>query len=105
MLDVREHLERNRELGLDVTVVGVGYCAGVLVVLVEGAPPEVMDGQAERDHLEGVPLLFASLTPGIEHVPTKVEVAQVGLGCAHRFEVFKHIAQLLANSLKIVTLF
>ena len=60
-LDVREHLERNGELGLDVTVVGVGYCAGVLVVLVEGAPPEVMDGQAERDHLEGVPLLSASL--------------------------------------------
>ena len=28
-LDVREHLERNGELGLDVTVVGVGYCAGV----------------------------------------------------------------------------
>ena len=27
--DVREYLERNGELGLDVTVVGVGYCAGV----------------------------------------------------------------------------
>ena len=39
VLDVREHLERNGELGLDVTVVGVGYCAGVLVVLVEGACP------------------------------------------------------------------
>ena len=26
-LDVREHLERNGELGLDVTVIGVGYCA------------------------------------------------------------------------------
>ena len=50
-LDVREHLERNGELGLDVTVIGVGYCAGVLVVLVEGAPPEVMDGEAKDDHL------------------------------------------------------
>jgi len=78
-LDVREHLERNRELVLDVTVISVGYCAGILVVLVEGAPPEVMDGQAERDHLEGAPLLSASLAPGVEHVPAKVEVAQVGL--------------------------
>jgi hypothetical protein len=25
-----------------------------LVVLVEGAPPEVMDGEAKDDHLEGV---------------------------------------------------
>ena len=25
VLDVREHLERNRELGLDVTIVGVSY--------------------------------------------------------------------------------
>ena len=46
-LDVRKHLERNGELGLDVTVVGVGYCAGVLVVLVEGAPPEMMEGEAK----------------------------------------------------------
>ena len=89
----------------DVTIVGVGYYAGVLVVFVEGATPEVMDGQAERDHLEGVPLLSAGLAPGVEHVPAKVEVAQVGLGGAHRFEVFKHIAQLFANSLNIVTLF
>ena len=74
-------------------------------VLVEGAPPEVMDGQAERDHLEGVLLLSASLAPGVEHVPAKVEVAQVGLGGAYRFEVFKHIEQLFANSLNIVTLF
>jgi hypothetical protein len=29
-LDVREHFERNGELGLVVTVIGVGYCAGVL---------------------------------------------------------------------------
>ncbi len=30
-IDIREHLERNGEFGLDVTVVGVCYCAGVLV--------------------------------------------------------------------------
>ena len=36
-LDAREHHERNRELGLDVTVVSVCYCAGILVVLGEGA--------------------------------------------------------------------
>ena len=64
-----------------------------------------MDGQAERDHLEGVPLLSSSLAPVGEHVPAKVEVAQVGLGCVYRFEVFKHIAQLFANSLNIVALF
>jgi hypothetical protein len=37
VLDVREHLERDGELGLDVTVVGVCYCAGILVMLGEGA--------------------------------------------------------------------
>ena len=37
VLDVREHLERNGELGLDVTIVGVCYCAGILVMLGEGA--------------------------------------------------------------------
>jgi hypothetical protein len=39
VLDVREHLKCNRELGLDVTVVGVCYCAGILVMLCEGASP------------------------------------------------------------------
>jgi hypothetical protein len=39
--DVREDLERNRELGLDVTVFCVCYCAGILVVLGEGAKYDV----------------------------------------------------------------
>ena len=39
VLDVREHLERNGEFGLDVTIVGVSYCAGILVILGEGASP------------------------------------------------------------------
>jgi hypothetical protein len=39
VLDVREYLERNGELGLDVTIVGVSYCAGILVMLGEGASP------------------------------------------------------------------
>ncbi len=39
------------------------------------------------------------------YVPAKVEVTQVGLGGAHCFEVFKHVTQLFANSLNIVTLF
>ena len=59
-------------------------------MLVKGAPPEVMDSQVEGDHLEGIPLLSASLAPGVKHVPAKVEVTQVGFGGAHRFEVFKH---------------
>ena len=104
-LDVREHLERDGELGLDVTVIGVCYRAGVLVVLVEGASPEVMDSEAKDKHLERVSLLSASLAPGVKHVPAKVEVTQVGLGGAHCFEVFKHRTQLFANSLNIVTLF
>jgi hypothetical protein len=103
-LDVREHLERNGELGLDVTVIGVCYCAGVLVVLVEGATPEVMDGEAKDNHLEGVSLLSAGLAPGVKYVPAKVEVTQVGLGGAHCFEVLKHSTQIFANSLNIVTL-
>jgi hypothetical protein len=39
VLDVREHPERDGELGLDVTVVGVCYCAGILVMRGEGASP------------------------------------------------------------------
>ncbi len=103
-LDVREYPEHNRELVLDVTVICVGYCAGVLVVLVEGAPPYVMDGEAKDDHLEGVSLLSSSLAPGVKYVPAKVEVTQVGLGGTHCFEVFKHSTQIFANSLNIVTL-
>jgi hypothetical protein len=74
-------------------------------VLVEGAPPEVMDGEAKDYHLEGVSLLSASLAPGVKHVPAKVEVTQVGLGGAYCFELFKHITQLFTNILNIVTLF
>jgi hypothetical protein len=39
VLDVREHFERNGEFGLDVTIVGVNYCAGILGMLGEGASP------------------------------------------------------------------
>ncbi len=66
-------------------------------MLVEGATPEVMDGEAKDNHLEGVSLLSASLAPGVKYVPAKVEVTQVGLGGAHCFEVFKHSTQLFAN--------
>ena len=37
--DQAMHLERNGELDLDVTIVGVSYCAGILVMLGEGASP------------------------------------------------------------------
>ena len=39
VLDVREHLDRNRELDLEIAIVGVSYCAGILVMLGEGASP------------------------------------------------------------------
>ena len=39
VLDVREHVERDGVLGLDVTIVGVSYCAGILVMLGEVASP------------------------------------------------------------------
>jgi hypothetical protein len=39
VLDVQEHLERNGEFGLDVTIVGVSYCAVILFMLGEGASP------------------------------------------------------------------
>ena len=78
----REHLERNGDFGLDVNVIGIGYCAGVLVVLVESAPPEVMDGEAKDYHLEGVSLLSASLAPGVKYVPAKVEVTRGIWWCA-----------------------
>ena len=74
-------------------------------MLVEGAPPEVMDGEAKDDHLERVSLVSASLAPVVKHVPAKVELTQVGLGGAHCFEVFKHLTQLFVNSLNIVNLF
>ena len=37
--DQAMHLERNGELDLDVTIVGVSYCADILVMLGEGASP------------------------------------------------------------------
>jgi hypothetical protein len=65
----------------------------------------MMYAEAKHDHLEGVSLLSAGLAPGGQYVPAKVEVTQVGLGSAEGFEVFKHVPQLFANSLNIVTLF
>jgi hypothetical protein len=70
--DVREYLERNGEIGLDVPVIGVSYC-GILVLLGEGAPPNMMYAEAQHDHLEGVSLLLlsAGLAPGGQYVPAK----------------------------------
>jgi hypothetical protein len=44
VLQVREHLEGDRQLGFDVTIVGVCYCARILVVLGESAAPDVVHG-------------------------------------------------------------
>ena len=52
-----------------------------------------------------VSLLAAGLALSVEYVAEVVEVSQVRLGGTHSFEVFEHIAQLISNSLKIVTLF
>ena len=68
VLQVGEHLEGDRQFGFDVTIIGVCYGARVLVVLGESASPDVVYGQAEDDHLERIPLLSASLAPGVEHV-------------------------------------
>ena len=54
--------------------------ARVLVVLVEGPAPQVMDAEAEYDHLEGISLLSAGLSPGIEHVIAVIEVTQSTAG-------------------------
>jgi len=105
VLQVGEHLEGDRQLGFDVTIIGVCYGARVLVVLGESASPDVVYGQAEGDHLERIPLLSASLAPGVEHVAEVVKVAQVGLGGAHGPKILKHVAELFTNSLNIVTLF
>jgi hypothetical protein len=53
MLDVREHLQGDGQLCLDVAIVGVCHGTWVLVVLVEGPAPQVMDCETEDDHLEG----------------------------------------------------
>ena len=105
VLQVREHLEGDRQLGLDVTVVGVSHSACVLVVLGESAGPQMMNRQAEHDHLERISLLATSLAPRVEDVPEVVEVSQVGFGGAHGPEILKHVAQLSTNSLNIVTHF
>ena len=48
---------------------------------------------------------FALNALRVEHLAEVVEVSQVRLGGTHRFEVFEHVSQLVANSLKTVTLF
>ena len=60
-----------------------------------------MYAEAKSDHLERVFLLSAGLTPSVKYVPAKVEVTQVGLGGSEGFEVFKHVPQLITNSLNI----
>jgi hypothetical protein len=45
-----------------------GDSAGILVVRVEGAAPQVMDAEAEHNHLEKIYLLSADLASGFEHV-------------------------------------
>ena len=74
-------------------------------MLREGPASEVMNRETKHDHLEGVSLLSAGLALGGQYVPAKVEVPEVGLGGAEGFAVFKHVPQLFANSLNIVTLF
>jgi hypothetical protein len=77
----------------------------ILLLLVEGPAPQVMEAETEYDHLEGISLLSASLTPGFEHVTAVIEVPQVRLSGAHRPEILKHVAQFSTNSLNIVTVF
>ena len=73
LLDVREHLYRDGQLGFDVAIISVRYSAGVLVVLGKGPAPEVMNRETKHYHLEGVSLLSAGLTPCFEHVAAIVE--------------------------------
>lgn len=105
LLKVRENLERDTEFRLDVAVIGVCDCTCILLVLRERPAPQVVDAQAENNHFERVSLLTAGLALRVEHLAEVVEVSQVRLGGAHRFEVFEHVSKLVANSLKIVTLF
>jgi hypothetical protein len=104
LFDLREH-QRDGQLGFDVAIISVRYSAGVLVVLREGPASEVMNRETKHDHLEGVSLLSAGLTPGVEHVAAIVEVTQVGLGGAHDPEILKHVAQFSTTSVNIVTFF
>ena len=43
------------------------------MVLEEGPAPQVMDRETEDYHLEGIPLLSASLAPGVDHVAEVVK--------------------------------
>jgi hypothetical protein len=80
MLDIQKNLEGNTELHLDVAIIGVCHHAGILV-LIEGHSPEVMDVEAEHNHLERISLPSAGLAPGVEHVAAVVKATQMGLGC------------------------
>ena len=80
MLDVREHLEGHGQLGID-AIISVRQSACVLVVLVEGAAPQMMNRQTKDYQLERISLLSAVLAPAIENVASIVAVTQVGLAC------------------------
>jgi hypothetical protein len=75
------------------------------VVLVESPAPQVMDAQAEHDHVERISLLSAGLAPDVEHLTAVVEVTHVGVGGAYGPEILKHVAYFSTNSLNIITLF
>ena len=104
MLDVREHLEGDGQLGFD-AIISVHHSTCVLVVLIEGAAPQMMNRHSKDDHLERISLLSDGLAPAVENVAAIVEVTQEGLGGAHRPEILKHVAQFSTNSLNIVILF
>ena len=73
----------------------------MLVVRVEGAAPQVMDAEAEHNHLERISLLSAYLASGVEHVAAIVEVKpQVGLGGA----IALKYSNMLRNSPQTVSL-
>ena len=78
MLDVREHLEGDGQLGFD-AIISVHHSACVLVVLIEGAAPQMMNRHSKDDHRESISLLSAGLAPGVEYLTAVVEVTQVGL--------------------------
>ncbi len=62
ILDVREHLYGDGQFGFDVAVISVRYGARVLVVLVEGPAPQVMDAESEHGHLEKILFRNGDLT-------------------------------------------
>ena len=69
-------------------VVGVSNRASVLLVLRERPTPEVVNAEAEDDHLQGIALLSAGFTPSLEHVAKVIEVAQGRLGGEYLLPVF-----------------